>query len=666
MLASHPTELTMKDIIAYLKPNNPFALWIVYALLGVFTFWFGLLLWNIGWNIYYRYKIKRCADVNGLLPSEDKTSEAGRPEVLTWREDDQRLFTKFREAKGLRANGPLTRHLHALFTAGWHESQLDVRGLIKNTTDELFRANSLHRALLSIFIIIGLLGTLFGLADTLASLEPVLRDSTQINNDNLRQGLQQLLTALKGAFAPSILGVFLTVLGVVLFAIYMRWGALPLAGLLERMTLTVWVPQLMPTSSQRLQQQTETHMRRSLAAAGEAEQRAQKAAEFIEGIESKTGAFSETIDHTTETLKQMSQLADRLGQLSEHFLAGLQPLKPFQEQLQALYQQMLNESRAFQQSVQSNITGAQEFQRHIQGQLDSQHQQLTQVLTALQSYETAYVANRGAIDQKLGEVLAQAQQAFQNLSQRNEEIGRALDEALGQPLRAELTQRLGALVTTLQEHLSKVQETLDARLNHLGGRLRELDKPLNDAAQKFENTFINFNEQTDDWRKNLQREFVQQNELSQQQLQRLEMLNQQLPALLQQLSASSSNFSESSSSFAAQGEQLRQEVTVLTQSIAALDRSVDALSQQVIAQPGGTDERIAEVLAQQTHVLQELTQQLERLATVRLAARPRAAVINDGDEQRTRPELRKGFEYTSTKPGWRDRVREWFSFRRRR
>jgi DNA repair exonuclease SbcCD ATPase subunit len=623
----------------YVKPDNPIAQAIVYMLLGLFVLWFLLLLWNVARNLFYSSQLKRCEDVDGLLVSPYGVSDGGgRAVPPDFSIEGERVFGDFRAAKGLNEKGPIARHLHALFAAGWNESQLDARALVKNTADRIFRAHGLHRALLSIFIILGLLGTLFGLADALSLLADALRGGSQVDNERLNQGLQHLLGSLKGAFGPSILGVLLTVVGVVLFALYQRFIAAPLAGALERITLTVWVPRLVPTASQKLLdklQLSERQMQRSFDAA-------RRVADFAENIQNKTGTFGETLEHASAALTRMEKVSDGLSTFSVNFVEGAKSLAP---ELRSLYQQMLQESRAFQESVRSNIAGAEDFQRHIREQLDGQHTQLAEVLKSLRSYEAAYVTSRGEIDTKLGAVLGRAEEAFQNLSRRNEEIGRALDDALGKPLREEVTARLSAIEAALSSRLGGVENTLQVQLGALGERLRALDAPLNTAAQKFTDTFYNFNENANEWRTELQREFAQQNETNKQQLRRLDALSDQVPQLLEQISASSNNFT-------AGGQQLGQDISALSQNVAALGSNVEALGKQVGARPGGDGDRTAALLAQQVSILQELSGRIERLAAAR------SSVVTAYEGRQDYVERRK--------PRWRDRIRDWIPFVGRR
>jgi hypothetical protein len=88
-----------------------------------------------------------------------------------------------------------------------------------HTTSNLFKWNVPLSSVLAIFIVIGLLGTLFGLAGSLMELASALQASAP-GTDSMENS--EKMTEMKGALAPSIWGIFFT--------------------------LTVWVPQLYRTT----------------------------------------------------------------------------------------------------------------------------------------------------------------------------------------------------------------------------------------------------------------------------------------------------------------------------------------------------------------------------------------------------------------------------------
>src|SRR5205814_1965510 len=151
---------------------------------------------------------------------------------------------------------PVVAHVETIFTAGITEGRLDIAELLRHTEARLLAGDPARRYLLGVFIIIGLLGTLFGLADSMAAL------SGSVSDLGPRHGLLQVLKGLRSAFAPSIWGIFWSVISTLVFSVYHRSAVAPTIKLLREATLTQWVLHLYPTAGQRLIEAT----RRSLEA----------------------------------------------------------------------------------------------------------------------------------------------------------------------------------------------------------------------------------------------------------------------------------------------------------------------------------------------------------------------------------------------------------------
>ena len=103
--------------------------------------------------------------------------------------------------------------------------RLDIRELLAHTERSISGSDAARRSFLSVFLIVGLLGTLFGLADSILALLKLLQQNADAGSN-----LIALLGALKGAFAPSISGVLTSILGTVAYAVYQRDWFAPLAG----------------------------------------------------------------------------------------------------------------------------------------------------------------------------------------------------------------------------------------------------------------------------------------------------------------------------------------------------------------------------------------------------------------------------------------------------
>jgi ABC-type transporter Mla subunit MlaD len=568
----------------YLEPSN-FAAWcVVYLMATLFLLWFGLLIAACIRHRSAELQIGKTKDAGECL----RTVTSGFSEVAaagghgSTKPDENprdKIFHAYLASKSLTANCEIALHLRAIFEAGWNRSQLDVRSLVRNTTDHLFRCNSLLRSILSVFIILGILGTLFGLSDTLGNLSGSIRRAASFND--MLKGVQGIFETLKSAFAPSILGAFLTALGLLLMSIYTRAFAVPLTVLLERTTLTVWIPQLMPTPAQArtaVLQLEEDQAQRSVQAV-------EQVAKFAESFREKADGLDQAMDHADVRLRQMSETASGLQDFSQRFSTSVDRLVPYQTELKALYGQMVSESHVFQQSVQKNIAGSQEFQSQVQRQLAAQHEQLSGLLKALQSYETAYIKKREDIDEKLTVLLTQVKETFGQLSRRNDELAQAMDAGVGKPLRENLEKGLNAVQVELQRQLGDINAALLAQLNGIVQQLGRLGEPINDAARGLADTFANFSESSRQWFEKMQHEFASQNEKSQKQLQHVEVLAEHLPKLVQGLTASSQELAHTSGHAAEHGRTLEKHVIALSQDVSLLRESIVMLARQF---SGGT------------------------------------------------------------------------------
>lgn len=578
------------DLWLYIKPDNQIALAVIWTLLALFAAWLSGLIFQSVRVISYRTQLKKLSDVQPLekLWQErlvEKTKEpANQTQKLMPGDNAESAFSDYRETKGLKEASPIVRHVKAIFDAGWSESQLSSNELINHTANAIFRPTGFLRSILSLFIIIGLLGTLFGLAISLSRLTPLAAGEIQQSNEFIAQGLRQLLGELKSAFAPSIWGILFTIIGVILLALHLHFLAAPTKTLLERITLVVWIPKLLPTTSQKLVETlrlSERQMQRSFEAA-------EQVAEFAESIESDVGNLKKSISSANKTLSQLSQSSSNINEFANKFVEGVSGLAPFQQELKILYGQMVSDSTIFQKNVSQDIESSAEFQESTIEILKSQHVQLQALLGALQVYEEGYITRRQQMDATLQEVLEQARKAYEQIGERNDEINRAIVTSLGDPLRKDLG-----------EGLTKVEGTLQVQLASLLDRFGTFDAPINQAAKKIEGTFETVVRRTEELTRELHREFLAQNETNQVQLRQLDSLNKQIVDLLAGLTQTSQGQGE-------QAQKLGGQVSSLAQIIGSLDRGVSELKQVMGAATRKTPEPSAEINGQILAALQQL------------------------------------------------------------
>lgn len=491
------------EIFDYLNPTEFYALILVYCQWGFFALWFFFIVKNIFRLMKIKKDIKNCGNIGRLVEITRRRYDRVNDEAATKSSSDKSAISsvdRFLDACKVSEKSPVHTHLQALFLAGLKESEIDVPSLIDNTNSRITAPNSSLRSLLSLFIILGLLGTLIGLAATLSHLS---LGNEQLTSTILEQRLQELLGRLGSAFAPSILGVILTVLGVLFFfSFYLRRFSMPVCELLERYTLTNWAPNLLPTPNQLLVEKlqlSEQQLRANIQAAEEVAKAAPK-------IKNEAESLEKSVANARNTFSELDSAAGKLFEFAKLFNESIRQLPAFQDELRTVSEKMTEDSKLLTSTVTHTLNGNKEFQADVKKHFNSQNEffnqqyvaqstQIANILETLKLYEDAYVSNRQSIDGKLEETLSAARQAFEQLSKQNETIISGFTDSIGEPLRESVVERLGAL---------------DPALDHIAKTLKQMNLPLQEASDKISATVVNFDKRTDKLLKELHHDFNEQ------------------------------------------------------------------------------------------------------------------------------------------------------------
>ncbi len=548
----------------FIVTDDPVAVGVLVFLSALFIAWLLLLIWECFRLRRNKKEIRNCESV-GVLEDVLKRQIVLRRTEASDSDPEQKVSAKnqeeanfqsaledFRATVGIRSDRSiLAAHIRAIFEAGWNNSQLQIEPLIKNTATRLFSRNGLLRSILSLFIIIGLLGTLFGLAHSLAELLPLMPDANQFTNTAAAQGLANLLSQLRGAFAPSIWGVSLTILGVLIFSLYLK-SCQSLTVELERLTLTVWVPRLYPNPFQQQLTtliQTEDLIRQNRA-------HIETVASFASHIREDVEGFGTEIKKAKTTLANLNQSSSQINDFATSFAEGVGKLAPFQEELGQLYGKMMQDSKVFQDGVTQSLFNTTEVQRQARDTLIEQSEQLKQVIGRLRSYENAFVDSHQELDKVLKAVMVDAQKAYQDIGTRNEEIIEAIDSSLSVPLREDLTEKLTSLNDILTTKLSSIVDSF--------GRF---ETPITNSADRFERIVATIDTRAGELMARLQHEYQKQNEANVEQLQRLETVNQQLISFVDTLTKVTSQQETSNATLTAALPALQEKLITLNDNL---------------------------------------------------------------------------------------------------
>ncbi|MFH0992054.1 MAG: hypothetical protein V1799_18770 [bacterium] len=513
----------------YLHPTNSIASAIVVILGIAFIVWLLILFFTTRTIFIRTRRLSSCSDITYLRSIiaksrariSDEHTDLNLGNIST-----KEYFTKYAKSNTLPEDDPISVHLKSIFDAGYFETRLDVSELLRHTSQRLFSYTSFLRGLLGSFIVLGLLGTLIGLADSLIQFSEPIQTSTRAwSNEQIRSSISNLLLQLRGAFAPSISGVALTIIGVLLYTLYIRFICAPAQHLLDHLTINVWIPQLIPTTPLRLVEtlkRSEEQMRQSFQAA-------EKVAEFAKEIQNEASEFNTNLKSSNKVLKQLSEIGTSLSGFATKFEQGTAKIVSFQEELHSLYKQSLENSSTLKENVGIALKEAQAFQSTISTTLCDQGQQLQLIVASLKSYETAYLAQRQQIDQALQKLLESVNQTLSQIDSKNKE----LIENFGNPL-----------IQKLHDELSSVENTLRVQLNAIVQQFQRFDTPINDAAQKVAGALDAVDKRTTALKEELQRLFMQREKQVDIQLTVFNDLASTLVTLLTQMTSTAQTQSE--------------------------------------------------------------------------------------------------------------------------
>ncbi|MFA4827831.1 MAG: methyl-accepting chemotaxis protein [Thermodesulfovibrionales bacterium] len=501
----------ISQVLGYLTPENKIAFAIILFLQLIFLFWILKLLYSWYQLRADKRQMLNCEDVKVLVEAREKYF--GGDEKSN--QDESKIFRDFCKNKSVNENKAVIKHLKIIFISGWRERRLEIGELLNHTKHILFQNNNFLRSILSSFIVLGLLGTLFGLADSLAHLSPVVGSGGfQQTNEGISFSLAQLLSHIKSAFAPSIWGVTFTVIGVLIYGAYLRFGCTPIKSTLERLTLTVWLPQLCPTTSQRLIEQSEQHMRKNLEAVS-------KFIELSDSVQSEVSVFNHNLNQANTVTASLSTaaneintaanvfnsgFANQLVEFSSTFTRSVSRLTTFQEEIRTLYQKMIDESDTFQKSINKTI--------------EAKDSRINNILKTFKSYEDAYIAERGQIDAKMQKFLDEATEVNTSINAQNRKLFDDISSQLNQSLRG-------------------IENSLNVGLSGIAQKFDSFDVPIKNAAEKIEGSYENYYKHMTGIIMDLQNEIKSQNNKYEQHLISLSNVKQSIETLLKYLSKNS-------------------------------------------------------------------------------------------------------------------------------
>lgn len=379
--------------------------------------------------------------------------------------DYEGAFTVFENNKGkTTANEPIFEHLKAIYDAGRKSSRLDADLLVKNTIDKICTNVDTIKSCISVFLVIGILGTLIGLGLSIGSFNG---DSFIIQADanNTAKELSKLFGNLRGAFAPSMWGVFLTICFVILYTLFIQERCInKLTDKLTTSTIKVWLPALYPTDFQK-GANTMAQLNDTIKNAS--------------GINESANNLLSNLDMANATVKALNDVSAALNQSVEKFNDGSDKVSTLKDSIAALSQQIEENNKNYQKFMSDAMVQVSNFQndarQHFMEQLntvrdnfESQNAQLQQVVKTLDLYDKNTFSKHQDLDLKLASSANDINSAVATLDDRDKKIVDTVEGALAPQ------------IVKMTEQIKKISEALD-----------RIDSPLTSTAGEIQKMFGN-------------------------------------------------------------------------------------------------------------------------------------------------------------------------------
>lgn len=316
-------------IISYFFPSEPLLLLIIFG------------IWTVAAVVGYKiYKLSQIATIN-LKVLEDTTDVSTLERSLrNPRSNHDEAFTIYARDKGIEPRTEiLFDHINTIFKAGVKGSNLEPELLVQNTVAKMFGGVDSLKTSVSMFLVIGILGTLLGLAISIGSFSGgnfLVNQGTSATADQLTA----LFKNLRGAFAPSMWGVANTILFVFIYTFAVQEGCIN--KVTEKLTLNTiqhWLPILYPTDFQRGDN--------SIA-------KLNATIKNADGINKDVIELQDNLKASNETIRALSKMSRQVELATTHFEVGTNRIG----EIQKIYDDLRKCNDAFNESIETITTTA--------------------------------------------------------------------------------------------------------------------------------------------------------------------------------------------------------------------------------------------------------------------------------------------------------------------
>lgn len=496
----------------------------------------------VGFVIWRGNTLRNIARANLDMISKTEDVAALEYSLLQNNVDANACFTKYETDKGKSdITGVLFEHIRAIYDAGLKSSRLDADLLVKNSIDKIFIGIDFLKTSISLFLVIGILGTLAGLAISIGGFSGANFAITGQTGKTANE-LSTLFENLRGAFAPSMWGVFFTITFVFLYTWFIQEGCIN--RLTEKLTITTiknWLPVLYPTDFQRGDNslvklnttiknadginQGVTDLKSNLDNSNKTLKELSRVSDLIKIASIK-------FDNSTDKIMEIKGLYDDLRICNEEFNTALKKIvetatnerkssyKEYVEQSQKNYNVIHQESSAQMKQMQDKVLALADNMKTYFDQLTKvmqeqsktlvanttaqnqtlreesvkQQEKLQAVLVELQSYDTNFFKSISTLRANLSKSVecntqsalhnAEATKVLQSLSDTLQVQNEKLIAAVTDPINGQLT----IMAQNLSRDLKSISTAVERLHNPLKGTEATIQKMMENSLKAMQET----------------------------------------------------------------------------------------------------------------------------------------------------------------------------------
>ena len=408
--------------------------------------------------------------------------------------DEQKSFEDFAVKHGKNSNTEaIFDHLNTMWTAKSKGKSFDTEILVDKTTEKIFAGTDTIKAMISLFLVCGILGTLFGLAISLEHFDPSKFLTGQTSGNT--QEFSNLFTKLKSAFAPSINGVIFTILFVLGYTYCIQEKCVnALNQRLTIITIKKWIPVLFPSES-------EESVREINAAIDKANRISENYEEMDDGLDKVVLKLGEA----NETVSRVIEASDALKDTAITFKDGANIINDLSASVQTLSNQSNDLKIAVTSVVSKAVENAanlhktsvdllsgsvktivEDTQGALQSELEAmktnfllQQKQLEDIVNTLKLYDAHFAESNSKVQDSLVQSyqnISEATADLKNIQGIIDEKDKKIMHAVGQPL---------------QQQLHILGDQIALKLGEISVKVGSLQDPMSESARVIQTMFAN-------------------------------------------------------------------------------------------------------------------------------------------------------------------------------